>query len=158
LVVLLCLASAWAASQGADPELRRVYEQAQAAHSAKDYAAFLTHSRRVAELAPRSTRALYNLACAHALTGGRAEAIRLLDRLAEMGARMRLAPGGRGIEEVTVVERGHPDFGEPTLGVVVGNAFYFVANSQYGAFAEDGTLDEAKLRPPLILRASLPWL
>jgi hypothetical protein len=30
-------------------------------------------------------RALYNLACAHSLTGGRTHAIRLLDHLAEMG-------------------------------------------------------------------------
>jgi hypothetical protein len=72
--------------------------------------------------------------------------------------RLRLVPGGVRVEAVTVVERGHPEFDEPTLGVVVKGAFYFVANSQYGAFSEDGTPDEAKLRPPAILRAPLAWL
>jgi sugar lactone lactonase YvrE len=81
---LLAAAVAVSPQDGRD-ELRRLYEQSQAAHRAKDHTAFLAHSRRVAELAPRSTRALYNLACAHALTGGGAEAIRLLERLAAMG-------------------------------------------------------------------------
>jgi len=74
---------------GAQPdgrqELRHAHEAALAAHEQKDYPAFLAHSRRVVELAPRSTRALYNLACAQALTGGTAEALRLLDRIASMG-------------------------------------------------------------------------
>ena len=39
-------------------ELRHEYEAALSAHDSKDYAAFLTHSLRVAELAPRSARAL----------------------------------------------------------------------------------------------------
>jgi sugar lactone lactonase YvrE len=81
---------AWAETDNRQ-ELRREYEAALAAHERKDNAAFLAHSRRVAELAPRSTRALYNLACAHALTGGKEEAVRTLDRLATMGAIMDAA-------------------------------------------------------------------
>jgi sugar lactone lactonase YvrE len=81
---------AWAETDNRQ-ELRREYEAALSAHERKDNAAFLAHSRRVAELAPHSARALYNLACAHALTGGKEEAVRALDRLATMGAIMDAA-------------------------------------------------------------------
>jgi len=74
-----------AVAEGSREELRRAYEQAGAAHKAKDYDAFLVHARRVAELAPRSVRAIYNLACAHALSGHEAEATQGLERLATMG-------------------------------------------------------------------------
>lgn len=70
--------------------LRAAQEQARAAYEKKDYAGFLEQSRLVARLAPRSTRALYNLACAQALTGHGAEALALLERLARMG--LALAP------------------------------------------------------------------
>jgi sugar lactone lactonase YvrE len=83
LTVLALCAMAW--GQDGQDEVRRVYEQAQAAHRAKDHKAFLEHSRRLVELAPRSTRLKYNLACAHALTGNTGEATSLLRRLAAMG-------------------------------------------------------------------------
>jgi streptogramin lyase len=66
-------------------DLRAAQQQALEAHQKKDYAGFLAHSQRVAALAPRSTRALYNLACAQALTGHAKEALDLLGRLARMG-------------------------------------------------------------------------
>src|SRR5512134_2596423 len=91
LFVFCGLLAATAAAQGPNPELRQAHERAQAAHRAKDYPAFLTHSLRVAELAPRSMRALYNLACAHALAGNPGEATSLLDRLAGMGVAFDLA-------------------------------------------------------------------
>jgi len=40
----------------------------------------------------------------------------------------------------------------------VGNNLYYVANSQYGAFGDDGKVDEARLRAPVVLRLSLPWM
>jgi hypothetical protein len=74
---------------GAAPDeraaLRTAHEQARAAYHQKDYAAFLRHSQETARLAPRSTRGLYNLACAHALNGQAKEALALLERLARMG-------------------------------------------------------------------------
>jgi len=45
-------------------ELRRLNQEAAAAHARKDFPAFLELSRQVVEKAPRSVGALYNLACA----------------------------------------------------------------------------------------------
>ena len=73
-------------------------------------------------------------------------------------ARHRLDPAFERVEEVTLLERGHPSFDEPTLGVRVGADLYYVANSQYRFVREDGTLDLDRMRLPVILRAPLPWL
>ncbi len=72
--------------------------------------------------------------------------------------RHRLDPDYQRVEEVTVLERGHPSFDEPTLGVRVGADLYYVANSQYRFVGENGTLDLDRLQLPVILRAPLPWL
>jgi sugar lactone lactonase YvrE len=56
------------------------------------------------------------------------------------------------ITEVAVLERGNPHFDEPTLGVVVGDDLYYVANSQYAAFGEDGQAKAQGLKDPVILR------
>jgi hypothetical protein len=40
----------------------------------------------------------------------------------------------------------------------VGKDFYYVANSQYGAFGEDGKVDEARLVAPVVLKLALPWV
>ena len=46
----------------------------------------------------------------------------------------------------------------PTLGVIVGDALYYVANGQYRHFRADGTPDREQLREPAILRLALLWL
>jgi sugar lactone lactonase YvrE len=56
------------------------------------------------------------------------------------------------ITRVDVLERAHDLFDEPTLGVVVGEDLYYVANSQYAAFDPDGRPREDRLRDPVILR------
>ena len=62
----------------------------------------------------------------------------------------------RAIEKLDVLEANNPVFDEPTLGVVVGNKFYFIANSQWAAIDEDGQLaPDEKLRDPIILRLNL---
>ena len=33
-----------------------------------------------------------------------------------------------------IIDRKHPSFGEPTLGVIDGNDFYYIANSQWGGY------------------------
>jgi sugar lactone lactonase YvrE len=73
-------------------------------------------------------------------------------------ARHRLDPSFDRVEEVTVLEKGHPSFDEPTLGVRVGADLYYVANSQYRFVSEDGTLDLERLQLPVILRARLDWI
>ena len=77
---VLCLAAAMASAQ--DDPVRALNDQATAAYRAKDHAGFLKHSQALAELVPWSTRARYNLACAHALIGEPAAAMRILERLA----------------------------------------------------------------------------
>ena len=73
-------------------------------------------------------------------------------------ARHRLDPFLERVEEVTVLERGNPNFDEPTLGVRVGSSLYYVANSQYRFVGDDGTLALDRLQPPVILRLPLPWI
>jgi sugar lactone lactonase YvrE len=68
---------------------------------------------------------------------------------------VRLELEGDRVASVSVLERAHARYDEPTLGVVVGDALYYVANSQYAAVREDGGLDEARLREPTILRLAL---
>jgi hypothetical protein len=60
------------------------------------------------------------------------------------------------------LEANHPDFDEPTLGIVVPDprrqsaVFYYVANSHWGAFDREGKLRKnADLTPPIILKLDL---
>lgn len=66
-------------------EARRLLTEAAAAHEKKDYAVFLQKTRAAVALAPRSPRALYNLASAQALTGHPQEAVSTLDRITALG-------------------------------------------------------------------------
>jgi len=58
----------------------------------------------------------------------------------------------RKISAVTILESNHPRFREITLGVVVRNAFYYVANSQLDAYLENPAVE---LQPPLVLKLPL---
>jgi WD40 repeat protein len=53
------------------------------------------------------------------------------------------------------LEANHPDFNEPTLGVLNGNDFYFVANSQWELVNNKGELSKEKLKEPIILNLKL---
>jgi sugar lactone lactonase YvrE len=53
------------------------------------------------------------------------------------------------------LEANHADFFEPTLGVLVENNFFYVANSQWPLVNEKGVLDKEKLREPVILKLKL---
>ncbi len=72
--------------------------------------------------------------------------------------RLRLDPSRSRITGGTVLERAHPRFDEPTLGVIVGEALYYVANSQYRHFRANDGPDLELLQEPVILRLVLPWL
>ena len=72
-------------------ELRRLQKEALAAHQRKDVTAFLELSRALQQKLPRSNRALYNVACAEALAGNAAEAVRVLNRLAARGVAYDIA-------------------------------------------------------------------
>jgi hypothetical protein len=54
------------------------------------------------------------------------------------------------------IEANNPVFDEPTLGVVVKDNFYFIANSQWGAVDDNGKLAPVeKLKEPTVLRIKL---
>ena len=54
------------------------------------------------------------------------------------------------------LEANHADFNEPTLGVLVGQDFYFIANSQWEMVNEKGeTPEPEKWREPVVLRLRL---
>ncbi|MBK9165561.1 MAG: hypothetical protein IPM21_16950 [Acidobacteria bacterium] len=53
------------------------------------------------------------------------------------------------------LEANHSDFMEPTLGMVVGDEFYFVANSQWPLVSENAGLNMDKLVSPVILKLNL---
>ena len=70
--------------------------------------------------------------------------------------RLVLADGGTRITRTEVLERGHPAHDEPTLGVVVGDDFYYIADGQWERFGEDGRIAEAAaLKPTVVLRLRL---
>ena len=70
--------------------------------------------------------------------------------------RMRLSDDFRKVEKMEVLEANNPLFDEPTLGVLVDNRFYFIANSQWGAIDEKGGLaPDEKLKDPIILSLEL---
>jgi len=70
--------------------------------------------------------------------------------------RFRLAADGRSLRGAVVLERAHPAYDEPTLGVVVDGALAYVANSHWPAYGADGRPREGVDRPPgLVLRLPL---
>jgi len=70
--------------------------------------------------------------------------------------RLMLSPAGDSITAGEVLERAHPRYAEPTLGVVVDHDLYYVANSQWERFREDGGIDAPdRLQPPRVLRLRL---
>ncbi len=70
-------------------------------------------------------------------------------------ARFVLNKDFSAITKSETLEANHADFNEPTLGVKVGNDFYYIANSQWALTNENGTLAEDKLKEPVVLRLKL---
>lgn len=60
------------------------------------------------------------------------------------------------VERAEIIEANNPLFNEPTLGVLLKNEFYYVANSQWGNFNDDGTIFPLeKLQEPIIMKVKL---
>ncbi|MBI2567813.1 MAG: hypothetical protein HYV63_12350 [Candidatus Schekmanbacteria bacterium] len=71
---------------------------------------------------------------------------------------LQLSDAGDRVIASEVLERAHPAYHEPTLGVVAGDTFTFVANSQwelFGATGAGGGAAEQETSPPLLLRLPL---
>ena len=69
-------------------------------------------------------------------------------------AAFTLGGDGTSITHSRVIARNLPEFDEPTLGVVVGDEFLFVANSHWNRFDREGNL-ATDLVGPIILRIKL---
>ncbi|MBS1507505.1 MAG: hypothetical protein JSS79_12740 [Bacteroidetes bacterium] len=60
------------------------------------------------------------------------------------------------ISRFDVIDRNHPAFGEPTLGVLDGDTFYYIANSQWGGYDDHHRLKpNGELKDIVILKYSL---
>lgn len=67
--------------------------------------------------------------------------------------RVRLTGDGQ-VAGLDVLEANHPAHAEPTLGTLVGEQFWYVANAQWDRFAKGVVAPEAV--PPVILKLPLP--
>ena len=70
--------------------------------------------------------------------------------------RFTLSKTGDRVLRAEVLERAHPSYQEPTLGVLVKGDLYYVANSQWERFGESGAIaDPEALEPTVVLRLRL---
>jgi sugar lactone lactonase YvrE len=61
------------------------------------------------------------------------------------------------VTRIVLLDRHLPEADEPTIGTRLGRRFFYVANSQWPDYEDDGRLKAgASLRPPLILELTLP--
>ncbi len=63
---------------------------------------------------------------------------------------------GQRLTRQQVLERAHPRYDEPTLGVLVAGELYYVGNAQWERFGEDGRVAAPdSLKRPMVLRLRL---
>jgi hypothetical protein len=71
-------------------------------------------------------------------------------------ARFTFNPAGDRLVRAEVLERAHPRYQEPTLGVLVEGELYYIANAQWERFGEDGRIaNPDSLQRPVVLRLPL---
>lgn len=65
--------------------------------------------------------------------------------------RLRLAPGGREVARIDLMERANPGWGEPTLGTLMNGQLLYVADGQWDRYGAGGALiGNAPVRPTAI--------
>ena len=70
--------------------------------------------------------------------------------------RLRLSPDGHNVVALDVLDANLPDHDIPTTGVVVGDGYYYIANSQLRRFTAPGVVGPAGvLQKPVIRRINL---
>jgi hypothetical protein len=70
---------------------------------------------------------------------------------------LSLSRDGNSIARVRVIESGHPEWGEPTLGVIRGGNLLYVADAQWERYGAGGAVTgEGPTRPTAIREARLP--
>ncbi|MEP6767465.1 MAG: hypothetical protein ABJC61_02260 [Acidobacteriota bacterium] len=68
-------------------------------------------------------------------------------------ARLKLDHVSKRVRSADILEMNSPQLDEPTLGVVVGRDFYYIANPQWGSFEKDGTMFPLeRLHEPTVLK------
>jgi hypothetical protein len=67
---------------------------------------------------------------------------------------MALSEDGLTINDAEILAMNLPEFDEPTLGALVGDDFYFVANSHWNRFDADNNLPD-DLTGPIVLKIKL---
>ncbi len=71
-------------------------------------------------------------------------------------SRLFLSDNSDMVVKSEILEMNNPNFDEPTLGVIADGSFYYIANSQWGSFNDDGSIfPEEKLKSPVILKTGL---
>ena len=70
-------------------------------------------------------------------------------------SQLLLNESGDEIIGVKYLEKNNPILNEPTLGTIVDGYFYYVANSQWGAYNSDGTVNYDMLKPIQILKVPI---
>jgi sugar lactone lactonase YvrE len=74
----------------------------------------------------------------------------------ERVARFHLGSNPSHIEKLEVLQVNHPTFVMPTTGVVAGDSFYYIANSQLRSFDEKGNIfPDDKLQETIILKVKV---
>ncbi len=72
--------------------------------------------------------------------------------------RLTLSPDGLEVVRAETLDRNHPLFSEPTLGVLVGDAVYYVAASQWPAYGDETKPPSPEsLKPSLVLKLDLSY-
>jgi hypothetical protein len=70
--------------------------------------------------------------------------------------RLTLSADGTRNDRVEILEMNHPKFAEPTIGVVAGQDYYFIANSHGGVLRRaKGPIADEPLTEPAVLRIRL---
>lgn len=67
--------------------------------------------------------------------------------------RLHLSEAGDRVEKLDVLERGNPAWGEPSLGVVVGNQLLYVADPQWDRYGDGGAATSDKPARPTPIRS-----
>ena len=71
--------------------------------------------------------------------------------------RARLSGDGQRLEDLRVLDAGHPDYAVPTTGVVVGDTLFYVATAQLRSIRPGGRVAPVdSMRENVILRLSIP--
>lgn len=66
--------------------------------------------------------------------------------------RMHLNRAGKSVDRWDLIEANSHGLGDPTHGVIVGTSFYFIANSGWDRFADDGTVKPGGFTNPVLRR------